>query len=418
MRFLCAVLFIQLCSALIVAGERAPWQRRVGLDVEVRHRLARQSVEPKIWPDEPETPPSIDSSRFKHALSSLCGSMPSTRLEMYTNSILEQSQAFEVDPFILGALVYDQSRCLPRTPDRETRHGVTRVDLSMHAPHIREGNYTFFVREKKLWEKRVIPVSKYPFNKWKLEKIPSNVYFSAAILRMFSIQCADLDRFCPGARHRHPISHWFFGDRVRDSEPEDRVLTARRRLLQYYRQTPAKEAGFFKNIPLVSPLDGAPRLVIDYFGNRRGKKSGPGHRGIDIVGVLGEPVHAIAAGRVSFAGVDLPGHETSAILTPEQAAIDPAQKMGRGGLYIRINHDNNTGSIYMHLNTIAVHVGAHVAAGEKIGTVGRSGTISSGPHLHLEISEGPNRVDPAPWLSDALANPYVKRLYNHVESTN
>lgn len=396
------------CAVGTRAAEKRPWQQRVGQNVEVRHRQARQPVTPDLWPEEPGSPVEIDQNRFKKALQSLCGVMPRSRLENYSRLILEESARFEVDPFLLGALIYDQSRCIPRTPDGAKRHGVTRIDLSMHAPHIRSGKYTYFVREKQFWEKKNIPVNQYPFNKWKLQRVPSNIYFSAAILRMFTLQCSHLDETTDGVAHRHPVSHWFFGDRVRDTGPEDRVLTVRRRFLQYYGVSTPGESSGFNGLPLVSPLDGAPRLVLDYFGNPRGKRNGPGHRGIDIDGVLGEPVRAVAAGRVTFAGVDLPGELTSTDLTPEEAMAYPNHKMGKGGLYVRIYHGNNLHSVYMHLNALGVSKGDRVAAGDKIGELGRSGTVSSGPHLHLEIANGVERIDPALPLSTVLANPFAE----------
>ncbi len=395
-----------LIAATVAAAVPRPWQKRIGRGVSVRHKLAHQSVKPEMWPDEPLSPDPVAPERLRAAFSALCGPMPEKRLDRYVTALLEESARFEVDPFLLGALVYDRSGCRPKTPDRETRKGITRIDLDMHAPHIRSGEYRYYLKEGAEWKRHVLKMKHYPFNKWKAEKIVSNLYLSSAIIKVLSLQCSDLDEAFKSVPHRHPISHWFYGDRVREAEPEDRVLTARRRLLVYYSDAVPESASTFNGIPIVSPLDGVPRLMIDYYGNRRGKKGGRGHRGIDIVGTAGEPVRAIADGRVVFSGVDLPGSRKSRQTHPEEAAAIPNREMGAGGLYVVINHGEGTGSIYMHLESLAVQHGTDVEAGQIIGTVGRSGTVSSGPHLHLELRVGTDRIDPAKPFADVLVNPF------------
>jgi hypothetical protein len=396
-----------LCFGVTKAGPWH-WQRRIGRNIEVRHKLAHQQVTPEMWPAEPISPDPIDPERFSKALGLLCGQMPDDRLDLYTDALLKEDAEFEVDPFLLAALMYDQSGCLPKTPDRETRHGITRIDVAMHAPHIRNGEYRYFLKEGNTWKRYALKIDRFPFNKWKAEKIESNLYFAAAILKVFELQCKDLDEAFAGVSHRHPISHWFYGDRVTEAEPEDRVLTVRRRLLVYYSESIPEAAGTFNGVAIVSPLDGTPRLMIDYFGNRRGKKTAPpGHRGIDIDGIAGEPVRSIADGKVAFAGADMPGRARSRVLSPKEAEQMPNRQMGPGGLYIAVNHGGGLGSVYMHLESLAVEQGDVVKAGQIIGAVGRSGTVQSGPHLHLELRVGTDRIDPAVPLADVLVNPFL-----------
>ncbi|GAB3938550.1 hypothetical protein GCM10029976_053200 [Kribbella albertanoniae] len=55
------------------------------------------------------------------------------------------------------------------------------------------------------------------------------------------------------------------------------------------------------------------------------------------------------------------------------------------GNMVVINHgDNGWQTRYLHLDTRTVAVGARVAVGTQIGTVGNTGTNSSGSHLHYE----------------------------------
>ena len=51
------------------------------------------------------------------------------------------------------------------------------------------------------------------------------------------------------------------------------------------------------------------------------------------------------------------------------------------------------------MNTVDTSVGEHVDAGQQIATMGEKGQ-SSGPHLHLGLEQGGERVDPMPWLNE------------------
>jgi murein DD-endopeptidase MepM/ murein hydrolase activator NlpD len=55
------------------------------------------------------------------------------------------------------------------------------------------------------------------------------------------------------------------------------------------------------------------------------------------------------------------------------------------GFTIQIQHDNNLVSVYKHNKELFKKVGDRVKAGEVIATVGNTGELSSGPHLHFEL---------------------------------
>ena len=94
------------------------------------------------------------------------------------------------------------------------------------------------------------------------------------------------------------------------------------------------------------------------------------HRGIDIAAAVGTPVVAAVGGEVRFAGT-----------------------AGSSGLTVSIRSaDGRFDTSYLHLSAASVARGQAVAAGERIGAVGTSGTRSSEPsHLHFGVRDAGDR---------------------------
>jgi len=86
------------------------------------------------------------------------------------------------------------------------------------------------------------------------------------------------------------------------------------------------------------------------------------HLGVDIAATRGERVNSMAAGIVAERG----------------------WWGGGGGNTVRVRHDNNYSSVYMHLDSFNVNLNARVQAGQQIGGAGNSGG-NFGVHLHFEI---------------------------------
>ena len=51
-----------------------------------------------------------------------------------------------------------------------------------------------------------------------------------------------------------------------------------------------------------------------------------------------------------------------------------------------ISHGSGNTTTYQHLSSRSVSVGTYVAQGQVVGITGTTG-VSSGPHLHFEITE-------------------------------
>lgn len=96
--------------------------------------------------------------------------------------------------------------------------------------------------------------------------------------------------------------------------------------------------------------------------------------GVWIAGREGEPIRAVASGRVAYVGW-----------------------MHRYGLITVLEHEGGYYSLYGHAQTVAVGVGDWVQAGDAIAAVGNTGGHVR-PGLYFELRKGTDPINPAFWL--------------------
>ena len=124
------------------------------------------------------------------------------------------------------------------------------------------------------------------------------------------------------------------------------------------------------------PLPGFTKIT-SYFGNR--PQYGY-HRGIDIAGA---------------------NVYRAKIVSAEDGVVIRANRTdtwGSGwGYYVMIDHGDGYATQYAHCDEILVNVGDHVKRGDPIALVGNTGD-SYGAHLHFEVWDNGNRIDPLPFL--------------------
>ena len=89
---------------------------------------------------------------------------------------------------------------------------------------------------------------------------------------------------------------------------------------------------------------------------------------------------------------------------------------GGYGREVEIAHGGGITSRYGHMSEIVAQPGSFVRAGQVIGYVGSSG-LSTGPHLHFEVRQGGQPVNPlgvrllsAPVVDTHLAEAVKARL--------
>jgi hypothetical protein len=359
---------------------------------------AHQLRDTATWPVEPAAPAPVDPDRFRDAFAYLCKVEPSSPTAGLADAVLTNATQAAVDPFLLSALVLIQSNCNPNLKS-PAGTGLLRISRAMYvAPGAPRP-----------------PVAAEELTVEGLLDPQQNLHVGARLLSMWSELHGELDRLFGGVPHRSPVAHFVWGDEVRSSGQEDLILTARRRMVRQYggimdvpRESPL-------GLPIVSPLEGFPRVA----------SSGPGddrdggarrHRGLDITASLGEPVHSIADGTVIFAGANVLGHPRTVIPPSRIARWRNRSGLGVGGIYVCISHDDvrKVVSCYMHLSSYSVAVDDHVTAGQRIGAVGRTGVKVSPPHLHFEIRVNERFTNPARYLTDLVIPPKATMTYRYM----
>ncbi|PVW15151.1 M23 family metallopeptidase [Marixanthomonas spongiae] len=120
------------------------------------------------------------------------------------------------------------------------------------------------------------------------------------------------------------------------------------------------------NYALYSPVSGT--ITQDYNPTEK-------HYAVDVVTIKNAPVKAIADGTVIF-----------------------AEWTAETGYVIIIKHRNELLSVYKHNASLTKEQGELVKAGEVIATVGSTGELTTGPHLHFELWRDGYPINPTNFI--------------------
>ena len=134
----------------------------------------------------------------------------------------------------------------------------------------------------------------------------------------------------------------------------------------------------FESIPAIIPTNG------DYTSSRFGMRIHPilkvrkMHPGMDFVTDVGTPVYA-----------------------PGNGKVVSVRRNGGYGLEVVIDHGYGYRTKYAHLSKSVVKRWQKVERGQMIATTGNSG-LSTGPHLHYEVSHNGRKLNPAQFFINDL----------------
>ncbi len=125
--------------------------------------------------------------------------------------------------------------------------------------------------------------------------------------------------------------------------------------------------------PTGMPVSG---YISSYFGARTDPFNGHSefHSGLDIATRRGTPVHAVAEGLVTYAGI----------------------RHGYGNV-VEVDHGNGYMTRFAHNSKLLVHPGERVRIGQVLAKSGSTGR-STGPHVHFEVWYKGHPVNPLAYV--------------------
>ena len=116
-----------------------------------------------------------------------------------------------------------------------------------------------------------------------------------------------------------------------------------------------------------------------------------------ITSEFGYRIHPITGIWTGHTGIDIGCNMYAPVYAAESGTVILAEWYGGYGYAVVIDHGDGITTLYGHNEELYVSVGQQVSRGETIAGAGSTGW-STGPHVHFEVREGGNYVDPMGYL--------------------
>ena len=137
-----------------------------------------------------------------------------------------------------------------------------------------------------------------------------------------------------------------------------------------------------------------PTLMRGDSGHAHRKRADNAFRVSSAFGLRNDPFTGAAR---QHSGIDLAAPRGTSIEAVRDGIIQFAGKKGGYGNIVIVDHGDGLTTRYAHCDTLNVSEGDIIRAGTPIGTVGSTGR-ATGSHLHFEVRQDGNAVDPENFL--------------------
>ena len=118
-----------------------------------------------------------------------------------------------------------------------------------------------------------------------------------------------------------------------------------------------------------------------------------------VTSLFGTRYHPILHYWRTHSGIDIGAPYDTYIYASDGGIVVTSESSYSYGNYVMIAHGNGRYTLYAHMNKRLVSVDDVVKQGDVIGLVGSTG-YSTGPHIHFEIIENGERVDPLQYFTN------------------
>jgi murein DD-endopeptidase MepM/ murein hydrolase activator NlpD len=117
-----------------------------------------------------------------------------------------------------------------------------------------------------------------------------------------------------------------------------------------------------------------------------------------IGSLYGYRIHPNSRAKKFHAGLDIRAKHGNNVYAAFDGKVVEVKIRSKGyGNTIKIVHENGLVTLYAHLSAFTVKIGDVICKGKIIGKIGSSGN-ATGPHLHFEIIDNKNKVNPLEYL--------------------
>ncbi|AIK95781.1 LysM peptidoglycan-binding domain-containing M23 family metallopeptidase [Candidatus Odyssella acanthamoebae] len=113
--------------------------------------------------------------------------------------------------------------------------------------------------------------------------------------------------------------------------------------------------------------------------------------------VRGKIVKGFSTGKGGHTGINISAAKGTPVKAANNGVVSRTEQIPGYGKVVLVRHQDGVITVYAHLDQITVKRGDVVTAGQKIGTVGKTGNVKE-PQLHFKINKGKTPVDPTKYL--------------------